>query len=121
MEFQASDSPAGGTPAVVVTVVFAADAVVEAVETVEEVVLPVVDPGPGIIYSFKNFFYKQHSFSTFLENSFSGFHSINLPNLNLGNDSNVNLSDAIYCFKIKIYWHLKKLLIDRVYQLNCNP
>ena len=48
MEFQASDSPAGGTPAVVVTVVFAADAVVEAVETVEEVVLPVVDPGPGI-------------------------------------------------------------------------
>ena len=30
------------------TVVFAADAVVEAVETVEEVVLPVVDPGPGI-------------------------------------------------------------------------
>ena len=56
MEFQASDSPAGGTPAVVVTVVFAADAVVEAVETVEEVVLPVVDPGPGIIYSFKNFF-----------------------------------------------------------------
>jgi len=48
MEFQASDSPAGGTPAVVVTVVFAADAVVEAVETVEEVVLPVVDPGPGV-------------------------------------------------------------------------
>ena len=30
------------------TVVFAVDAVVEAVETVEEVVLPVVDPGPGI-------------------------------------------------------------------------